>query len=264
MEIEDTRKNTVSDQGPAVPGHPQPPQEAYRHERALVRGRRIVATAAACLAGFTALMLAVLFLHPLALDVPITLAIQAINFPAVDWLMVAVSAPGFVPWNFIVPGALILGLVVLRRFGEALFLGLATVATAADSLVKLLIQRPRPTDALVHVVQNLPSYSFPSGHVTEYTLVFGFCFYLAFTLMPRGPARLIVLLLTGGLIILIGPSRIWLGEHWASDVLGGYTLGFGLLLLVIWLYRRWEARHLSHPDLPTGGGPAIIGSTAQR
>ncbi|HUS15651.1 MAG TPA: phosphatase PAP2 family protein, partial [Chloroflexia bacterium] len=117
-------------------------------------------------------------------------------------------------------------------------------------VVKAVVQRARPTEPLVYVVQNshLDGSSFPSSHVVEYTLVFGFCFYLVFTLMKHGALRTLLLVLSGAMVLLIGPSRIDMGQHWASDVLGGYTLGFGLLLIVIWAYRGWEARHLARQD----------------
>src|SRR5438093_1407736 len=92
------------------------------------------------------------------------------------------------------------------------------------------------------VLVHLTTFSFPSGHVTQYVLFFGFSFYLAYTLLKPGPLRTALLVFTGGMVLLVGPSRVWMGQHWASDVLGGYTLGFGLLLLVIWAYRVWEAR----------------------
>ena len=62
------------------------------------------------------------------------------------------------------------------------------------------------------------------------------------------------LALMAAIILLIGPSRIWMGQHWASDVLGGYTLAFGLLLLVIWGYRGWLARLAR--TAPRAAGPA--------
>ena len=48
-----------------------------------------------------------------------------------------------------------------------------------------------------------------------------------------------------------------MGQHWASDVLGGYTLGFGLLLLVIWAYRAWEARLIQQKERQGHQGHAV-------
>ncbi|MEO5953342.1 MAG: phosphatase PAP2 family protein [Chloroflexia bacterium] len=212
------------------------------HSRSLLRGRVLVTVGLILLVTFALVTLLVVFADPLAFDVPITKELQEIDYGPFGWLMAAVSAPGFLPWNFIFPAVLIGGLLLLRHGLEALFLFLASIATASAELIKHFVQRSRPGADVVNVVHQLTSYSFPSGHVTQYTLVFGFCFYLAFTLVKPGFLRNILLVLTGAMIVLVAPSRIWLGQHWASDVLGGYALGFGLLALVIWGYRGWQAR----------------------
>jgi undecaprenyl-diphosphatase len=162
--------------------------------------------------------------------------------------MEAISAPGFTPWNFVMPIAVILGLALLRRFAEAAFLALASALSGMGDVVKALVQRGRPDSSLVNVIGHPQNYSFPSGHVTEYTLFFGFSFYLAFTLLPHGIFRTFLLTICGIMVLLVGVSRVWMGAHWASDVLGGYTLGFGLLLLVIWGYRSWETRTVKKPS----------------
>lgn len=229
----------------------QPPQEASKHRRGLIRGRELIALGLGVLILFGLLTAAVLLLNPLAFDVPITREIQEITFAPAGALFVAVSAPGFWPWNYVFPLLMIVALAGIKRIAEAAFLALASVVSGSDEIVKALVQRARPTAEQVHVVQNLPSYSFPSGHVTEYILVFGFCFYLAFTLARPSVWRTLALACCAAMVVLVGPSRIWMGQHWASDVLGGYTLGFGLLLLVIWFYRGWEARKLARPrNLP--------------
>ncbi len=191
----------------------------------------------------------VLVRNPLILDVPLTRALQAVNDGPFGWLMVAVSAPGFAPWNVLVPLILASGIALAGRWRAAAFLLLATIAGGSAELIKNLVQRPRPPATLVHVVQDLSTYSFPSGHVTSYTLVYGFSFYLAWTLLRPGILRTLLLLLSGGLVLLVGPSRIWLGQHWASDVLGGYTLGGGLLLLIIWRYHAGQ-QHLAPRPAP--------------
>ena len=91
-------------------------QEARTQRRALIRGRRLIALGAVVLALFGAVTAAVLFLDPLAVDVPITREVQDINFGPANWLLLAVSQPGFSPWNFIFPVLIILGVALLRRF----------------------------------------------------------------------------------------------------------------------------------------------------
>lgn len=208
---------------------------------ALVRGRLLVSLGMILLVIFGIITASVLLIDVLALDVPITHEVQEFDFVPLNWLLLAVSAPGFSPWSYIFPIAIVLVLVLLRRGVEAGFMALAGLGSGAASIAKALVHRVRPSEELARVVQSLDSYSFPSGHVTQYTLVFGFCFYLAFTLMKPGLLRTLLLMGTGAMVLLVGPSRIWMGQHWATDVLGGYTLGFGLLMLIIWAYRKWQA-----------------------
>lgn len=218
-------------------------QEISRHARSFLRGRALVGLGAAWLVIFALLTGFVLFLDPLALDVPITRELQEIDFQPFGDLMRWASWPGFSPQNFIWPVLVIVVVgVLLKRMAGAAFLALAAVANFATDVVKLLVHRGRPSPDLVHVIGTSNTYSFPSGHVVQYVLFFGFCFYLVFTLMKRSLLRTLLLALCGALVVLVGPSRVWLGNHWFSDVLGGYTLGTGLLLLIIWGYRGWEAR----------------------
>ncbi|MFL5731860.1 MAG: phosphatase PAP2 family protein [Chloroflexia bacterium] len=217
-------------------------QEAGKHRRALIRGRQLIALGIVLLALFGMLTAAVLLLNPLVLDVPITREVQEVNLGPLDFLMRAVSAPGFWPWNGIFPVVIIVVLALFKRVVEAAFLALASIATSLAEVVKVLVHRGRPSADLVKVIGHPNTFSFPSGHVTQYVLFFGFSFYLAFTLMKPGVPRTLILAFSAAMVLLVGVSRIYMGQHWASDVLGGYTLGFGLLLLIIWGYRAWEER----------------------
>lgn len=240
-------------------------QEVHVHRRALLRGRGLIAAGIGLLGIFGVVTLAALFIDPRVFDAPITREVQEMQVGPLSTLLIAVSAPGFQPWNFVFPLVIMGGLAFLRRLAEAAFLGLAAGVSATDEIVKALVHRSRPSADLVLVIQHLDSYSFPSGHVTEYTLVFGFCFYLAFTLMKHGALRTLVLIGGAAMVLLVGPSRVWMGQHWASDVLGGYALGFALLLGVIWGYRGWELRRVAGSSpLPQAGEHAIMTPTAQK
>jgi undecaprenyl-diphosphatase len=157
--------------------------------------------------------------------------------------MVALSWPGFGPQSLIITVLIVL---LIYRFGlhwEAVMaLVAAMFSTAVNVFVKDLIQRPRPTPAVVHVLGALNSYSFPSGHVMLYLGFFGFIWFLAFTLLKPSLKRGLLLVFFGGLVILIGISRIYVGEHWASDVLGSYLLGTLTLVAIIQLYRWGKTR----------------------
>ncbi len=62
---------------------------------------------------------------------------------------------------------------------------------------------------------------------------------------PNNPLRYFILALCVALIVLVGPSRVYMGQHWASDALAGYALGFAYLLILIQAYRLWLKRDVS-------------------
>jgi undecaprenyl-diphosphatase len=103
--------------------------------------------------------------------------------------------------------------------------------------IKLLVERPRPADESVRVFSAVLDYSFPSGHVTGYVCLYGFLAFLVYVLFKRCWWRTALLTVFALLIGLVGISRIHLGHHWASDVLGGYALGTAYLLLLVEAYR---------------------------
>jgi undecaprenyl-diphosphatase len=75
---------------------------------------------------------------------------------------------------------------------------------------------------------------------------FGFVGFLAFSLLKPSVKRSLLLVLFGGLIVLIGASRIYTGEHWASDVLGAYLLGSLTLVAIVQLYIWGKTRFFVH------------------
>jgi undecaprenyl-diphosphatase len=154
-----------------------------------------------------------------------------------------VSWPGYGPQVLGVVTVLSGLLWRLELREEALLCALAGLASLlSNNLLKLIIARPRPSADLVDVITQVTGYSFPSGHVMFYTAFFGFLFFLSYMLLKSSWKRWLLLLLFGGLVVLVGPSRIYLGNHWASDVYAAYLMGSLILAGVITLYNRWSAR----------------------
>ncbi len=203
---------------------------------------------------FSVLTYLIMTTSSLATDLQITQVVQRVQSPFFAWFMGVISWPGFAPQAELLTGLMILVLVGLGLRWEAVVaLSAVLLSTAINLLVKELIQRPRPTPSQVNVVAALTTYSFPSGHVMFYVSFFGFLGFLALYLLKPSAIRSLLLLLVGSLIALIGLSRIYLGEHWASDVLGSYLLGSLMLVAVVQLYRWGKALHFLHQPHTASG-----------
>jgi undecaprenyl-diphosphatase len=154
-------------------------------------------------------------------------------------LMQIISWPGYgIQSTLIVAGIAAILAAIGLRWEAVVAVVTGATAGALNTLVKVSVHRPRPGADLVNVFQVLNSYSFPSGHVMFYTAFFGFLLFLSFTLLKRTWLRYLINTILIVLIALVGVSRMYLGEHWASDVLGGYLLG-SLVLIVSILFYRW-------------------------
>lgn len=179
-------------------------------------------------------------------DLRVSHSIQSLNAPGLLALMRAVSFIGN-DWHPYVLAALTTLLLFALRFrSEAAGLALSAAGSAVlNRFIKIIIARPRPSTDLVTVVRDLDSKSFPSGHVTFYVCYFGFLFFVAYALLPRGSfSRRMSLFALALPVVLIGFSRVYLGAHWPSDALGGYLFSGLWLGLSLHIYRRRKTRNI--------------------
>jgi len=185
-------------------------------------------------------------------DLEITQELQDIPSSLFDSTMHAVSVAGAKTPALAVVLLCVVALWVFRRRLEAIFVALVPVFDLSHYVFNWLVNRPIPTDDLVRVCDtsdwlgvatgSIPHYlifwggtrteSFPSGHVLHFTLLCGFLFYLVSTLVKSSFTRIALQTLLLILILASGLTRIYLGTHWFSDVVGGYLLG-GLLLVIL-------------------------------
>ena len=185
-------------------------------------------------------------IHPvLGIDVTITKEFQENPAP---WLQTLTAAVNYLGFHALLFSALILGTAILfwivRLHREAiLIVGLSLVSAVLNLAIKVLVNRPRPTSNLVEVLQHLSDQSFPSGHVMSYVAFWGLLFSLGIILLKRDRWwHYLLLILPALFVLLVGPARIYVGEHWASDVLGAYLIGSLLLGLTLWIYLTLKAR----------------------
>ncbi len=176
-------------------------------------------------------------------DVTITHALQSFQIAWFDLLMRGLSWLGFTPQAGIIPVLVYLVLLIIGLKWETVVGGLSLIGSSLlVQIIKSLVDRPRPTSDLVRVISPLNSYSFPSGHVLFFMTFMGFILFLAYTLLKPVWWRTLMMLILSLMILLIGPSRIYEGQHWASDVLGAYLLGSVWLTLTIYVYRWGKTR----------------------
>jgi len=102
-----------------------------------------------------------------------------------------------------------------------------------NPIIQLFVNRSRPPAHLVR--EPLGGHSFPSGHAYEAMVVFGFFIYLADVFIRGTRLRRFIQAFLACLILAMGLSRIYLGAHWPSDVLGSFL--FAASFLIIWLRR---------------------------
>lgn len=132
-------------------------------------------------------------------------------------------------------------LLLLRQVRAALCAALAGFgADLLNVTLNGLVARPRPNNVQIHAVAHLGLHSFPSGHVTHVIAFYGFLLYFTISFGRAHPAwkrwLLPIQITCGYFLLFIGPSRVLEGEHWPSDVLGGYLLGGLVLVAGIVLY----------------------------
>jgi membrane-associated phospholipid phosphatase len=178
-----------------------------------------------------------------AWDLSLDHSIQSISLPGFRTAMIGVSllGNGWIAWTLVVVTGLGLIKAGLRTEGVICMTG-PGLGWLVNQLLKLTIGRPRPSNVLVNVAGVFHFDSFPSGHVVFFVEFFGFLLFLAVALLKRGSLRRILMAVPALLISLVGLSRVYLGAHWPSDVVGAYLAGSIWLMLMIEVYRRFKAR----------------------
>ena len=139
----------------------------------------------------------------------------------------------------------------ITNFGGAIFLVIATITlfivirnkkigisilsnvaivTVLNQLIKRILQRPRPTE--YRIIEET-GYSFPSGHSMVSMAFYGYFIYLIYKYVKNKYVKWISISLLSLLICAIGISRIYLGVHYTSDVLGGFLISISYLIIYI-------------------------------
>ncbi len=129
----------------------------------------------------------------------------------------------------IVISCLLLLLIKNKKIGISILINLISI-TVLNQILKLILQRPRPTEFRII---NETGYSFPSGHSMVSMAFYGYIIYLVYKFIKNKYVKWSLISILSLLIILIGISRIYLGVHYTSDVLGGFLISISYLVVFI-------------------------------
>lgn len=188
-------------------------------------------------------------------DLSIALALQSIHAAWFAALLEAVAFPGYPPQTYIFIAIVIGVLWFAHRRWEAVSFVIASLAVGLPGLaIKMLVDRPRPSPDLIYVANPAldgGKQSFPAGHVEVYMTLVGFLLFLVLRAPQRRWWHYLLAILLVGMLVLIGPSRIYVGEHWFSDVVGGYLFGALGLWFAIRLYEWGKDKFFTHTERTT-------------
>lgn len=157
-----------------------------------------------------------------------------------DSIMKAVSWIGYPPQTRWIMAGLAIGIILLIGLKRGILVQVATMgAYLSGNLIKFLVNRPRPEKFGFfpwHKGLEGGTRSFPAGHVEIFTAL---CLTTVFFLGLKYPkAKKIFYLISFVYLILLGISRIYLAEHWASDVVVAYLIGIIWAAPIIKIYEN--------------------------
>jgi membrane-associated phospholipid phosphatase len=179
------------------------------------------------------------------IDLRVALWITGENSPVFAAVMSAVSIPG----DGLVPAVLVISAFAIcairKKWIEAVFV-VATLLSSSviSAALKVLVARPRPPSYTLNqsgLLGSFNQFAYPSGHVLFFVIFFGFVAFLSYRNFT-GWIQGIAISSCAALIMLIGISRIYLGDHWLSDVIGSYIIGTFMLIILILLYQKVLSR----------------------
>ena len=124
---------------------------------------------------------------------------------------------------------ILIAVIKNKKIGLSILANLAII-TILNQLLKRILQRPRPTE--YRIIEE-SGYSFPSGHSMISMAFYGYLIYLIYKYVENKNVKWILISLLSILICLIGISRIYLGVHYTSDVLGGFLISISYLVIYI-------------------------------
>lgn len=170
--------------------------------------------------------------------------IQGMESPGLTLLMKVITSIGstLIVVTLSLSAILFLYFVLHHRYELIFFISMVVGTAIINTLLKLCFVRQRPD---LHRLIQETGYSFPSGHSMEAFALYASLAFLLWRHLSTRIGRSIIIILCVVMIILIGMSRIYLGVHYPSDVIGGYLASGVYFTLGVWLF-QWHKEYRAY------------------
>ncbi len=186
---------------------------------------------------FLLLTVVVLLFPKSSFDLKFSQEVQEHQYLLLDQFMEMISWLGNLPQSLIIVCLTAFTFWIFKFKREGVFILFTLISGLISTALKFLVDRPRPSQDLVRILEKAKQQSFPSGHVLFYVVFFGFLIFLMYKLDSISiKFRWIIACFSGIMIILVPFSRIYLGAHWFTDVLAGFIVGLIVLYLICLVY----------------------------
>ncbi|HCN83437.1 MAG TPA: hypothetical protein DIT07_07405 [Sphingobacteriaceae bacterium] len=183
--------------------------------------------------GFIILTIFVSFFPNSLVDQEFSEEVQEHHNTILDNIMKAISWFGYMPVSLIMAVITASVFYMFRYKREAIYILLTLTSGIISSVIKIAVNRPRPDAGLVNVIVKTNRQSFPSGHVLFYVVFFGMLIVIMYNLRAIShKLRKSVIWISMLLILTVPLSRVYLGAHWFTDVLGGFLAGIICLFVL--------------------------------
>ena len=132
---------------------------------------------------------------------------------------------------------IIILLLKINRKNQKILSFTVIITVITNQIIKYIIKRPRPNH--IRLIKQ-GGYSFPSGHAMISIAVYGFLLYYIQTNSKNKKQKNLLSVLLTILILMIGCSRVYVGVHYPTDIIGGYCLSIYILKMVIYFYQKYR------------------------
>lgn len=170
------------------------------------------------------------------IDYQVSQYFYQLHSPMLNTIMTAITHVGDLLIQTTVTVLIVVILFILKKWRTAIWYGLTVLIGAGilNGVIKELYGRTRPSQ--IQPLVEIGGYSFPSGHSMGSVIVYGGLLFLILRRLRSTQLKLFVGLLVFLMVLGIGISRIYLGVHFPTDVIGGFSLGFAWLCFSISLF----------------------------